>query len=287
MPTDPEMNINFKKSWLLVACISTALLTVPAEAEELEWEDWIGYGKTDEGDDAWNVKLIIPSHAKKHFWIEYYQVVDGETTPLPEVYNGKDAGMGGMGGDSDGGEAADTNKYYEILGVEKSATQQQIKKAFRKLARQLHPDKHPGEEDKYQHKFQELQKAYETLSEPEKRKLYDRYVHQSDFPQQNFVAKSLPVWVRDKDFTGDTRILKIKVVYQDDSAKPTSAWSKEMDLREHWGKLTSMVGWIVGFTFGGSCLVFVVAIGCCVHKRNKRKKNRFQQPVTAIGQNQV
>ena len=89
------------------------------------------------------------------------------------------AGMGGMGGDSDGGEAADTNKYYEILGVEKSATQQQIKKAFRKLARQLHPDKHPGEEDKYQHKFQELQKAYETLSEPEKRKLYDRYVHQS------------------------------------------------------------------------------------------------------------
>jgi len=83
--------------------------------------------------------------------------------------------MGGMGGDSDGGEATDSNKYYEILGLEKGASPQQIKKSFRKLARQLHPDKHPGEEDKYQAKFQELQKAYETLSDPEKKKLYDRY----------------------------------------------------------------------------------------------------------------
>ena len=94
-------------------------------------------------------------------------------------------GMGGMGGDSDGGESADSNKYYEILGIEKGASPQQIKKAFRKLARQLHPDKHPGEEDKYQAKFQELQKAYEVLSDPEKKKLYDRYAHSThDIPQK-------------------------------------------------------------------------------------------------------
>merc|ERR1719204_656842 len=81
---------------------------------------------------------------------------------------------GGMGGDS-GDEATDSNKYYEVLGVEKNASPQMIKKSFRKLARQLHPDKHPGEEDKYQEKFQELQRAYEVLSDPEKKKLYDRY----------------------------------------------------------------------------------------------------------------
>ena len=86
-------------------------------------------------------------------------------------------GMGGMGGDDESeGEATDANKYYDILGINKSATPQEIKKAYRKLARQLHPDKHPGEEQKYHEKFQELQAAYEVLSNPEKKKLYDRYV---------------------------------------------------------------------------------------------------------------
>lgn len=63
--------------------------------------------------------------------------------------------------------------YYEILGVSKEATQAEIKSAFRKKARELHPDvnKAPDAEEK----FKELGKAYETLSNEEKRSLYDRY----------------------------------------------------------------------------------------------------------------
>merc|ERR1719384_28087 len=84
-------------------------------------------------------------------------------------------GMPGGGGSESGGETSNNTKYYEILGLDKSATAQQIKKKYRKLARQLHPDKHPNEAEKYQAKFVELQKAYEVLGDPEKKKLYDRY----------------------------------------------------------------------------------------------------------------
>lgn len=65
------------------------------------------------------------------------------------------------------------SNYYEILGVNKDATQAEIKSAFRKKARELHPDvnKAPDAEEK----FKELGKAYETLSNEEKRSLYDRY----------------------------------------------------------------------------------------------------------------
>ena len=62
--------------------------------------------------------------------------------------------------------------YYEILGVSKDATQDQIKSQYRKLARQYHPDLHPGDEAAAQ-KFKEINEANETLSDPEKRKKYD------------------------------------------------------------------------------------------------------------------
>lgn len=64
--------------------------------------------------------------------------------------------------------------YYKILGVDKSATQDDIRKAYRKKARQLHPDLNPNDKDAHR-KFQELNEANEVLSDPEKRKKYDKY----------------------------------------------------------------------------------------------------------------
>jgi DnaJ-class molecular chaperone len=63
--------------------------------------------------------------------------------------------------------------YYEVLGVAKNATPEQIKKAYRGLARKHHPDVNPGDK-KAEGAFKEAQRAYDVLSEPEKRKLYDQ-----------------------------------------------------------------------------------------------------------------
>jgi molecular chaperone DnaJ len=63
---------------------------------------------------------------------------------------------------------------YDTLGVKKGATPAEIKKAYRKLAAQFHPDKNPGD-DAAEEKFKEVQNAYDTLSDPEKRKQYDTF----------------------------------------------------------------------------------------------------------------
>ena len=67
--------------------------------------------------------------------------------------------------------------YYEILGVHRDATSEELKKAYRKLALQYHPDRNPGNKDA-EEKFKEAAEAYEVLSNSEKRNLYDQFGHE-------------------------------------------------------------------------------------------------------------
>ncbi|MCW5313212.1 DnaJ domain-containing protein [Nostoc sp. KVJ3] len=70
--------------------------------------------------------------------------------------------------------ATDFKDYYAILGVSKTATPEEIKRVYRKLARKYHPDLNPGDKDA-ETKFKELNEANEVLSDPEKRQKYDRF----------------------------------------------------------------------------------------------------------------
>src|SRR6202161_1292401 len=69
--------------------------------------------------------------------------------------------------------------YYEILGVKKSASAEDIRKAFRKLARKYHPDVNPGDKGA-EEKFKALSEANDVLSDPKKRKIYDQLGFYSD-----------------------------------------------------------------------------------------------------------
>src|SRR5512136_3091253 len=67
--------------------------------------------------------------------------------------------------------------YYEVLGVDKSASPEEIKRAYRRMAIKYHPDKNPGNKEA-EAKFKECAEAYEVLTDPDKRKQYDQYGHE-------------------------------------------------------------------------------------------------------------
>lgn len=71
-------------------------------------------------------------------------------------------------------ESTMANDYYKTLGISRSASQEEIAKAYRKLARKYHPDLNP-EDQSAKKRFQEIQTAYDTLNDPEKRKMYDQF----------------------------------------------------------------------------------------------------------------
>lgn len=78
---------------------------------------------------------------------------------------------------------AEKRDYYEVLGVSKGASEEEIKKAYKGLAKKYHPDLHPGDAEA-EAKFKELNEAYSVLSDPEKRQQYDRFGHAAFDPTQ-------------------------------------------------------------------------------------------------------
>ena len=71
---------------------------------------------------------------------------------------------------------ANKRDFYDILGVARNASDEEIKKAYRKLAMKYHPDRNPDSKEA-EAKFKEVKEAYEMLSDPQKRAAYDQYGH--------------------------------------------------------------------------------------------------------------
>ena len=106
--------------------------------------------------------------------------------------------------------------YYATLGVDRGASADEMKKAYRKLAMQYHPDRNPGDA-KAEAKFKELNEAYDVLKDDQKRGAYDRFGHaafenggggaSSGFGFEGGLGDVVIVLTRGRDVQGDPRVL--------------------------------------------------------------------------------
>lgn len=98
--------------------------------------------------------------------------------------------------------------YYQVLGVKRGASEKEMKQAFRRLARQYHPDVNPGSKEA-EGRFKEINEAYEVLSDPEKRKKYDQYgdqwQHANQFARSQSSGQAAPQWRVDYDLSRQGR----------------------------------------------------------------------------------
>ena len=94
--------------------------------------------------------------------------------------------------------------YYEVLGVEKTATADEIKKAYRKLAKKYHPDANSDNKEEAEKKFKEIAEAYEVLSDEGKKRQYDTFGHASDAGSGGYYSYGGQSGFSDFDFSSFT-----------------------------------------------------------------------------------
>ena len=119
---------------------------------------------------------------------------------------------------------AEKRDYYEVLGLKKGAGEDEIKKAFRKMAMKYHPDKNPGDRTA-EEKFKEVNEAYSVLSDPEKKSKYDRFGHAGVDPNSGFGGRRLRR-------RAVSEVLKISSICSEECSGVASAEAASADSRE-------------------------------------------------------